>query len=434
MNMGKLFYDAMPPLSVPYRFFITAATFAILVGALLLFIHPQELSSRWSTLTIALTHGVTLGFMLMVMIGSMFQVLPVAAGVNLPNPRKLSAWVHVCLTTGVIALVSGFIITNHLLLSLGAIALFMALTGFVGALFKRLPQLPKTPTGTSLKLAAVSLAVTIVFGLSFVLAWIKPELFPTFRLWTDVHLMWGIVGWTLLLIMGVSFLVIPMFYVTPDYPKWLAQWLPSAIFVQLILSTFVQSNLLQVVLALSVSLYPIYTLRIIEQRKRRTKDVTLLFWQTAMLSLLVALLMFVFSSLFPLPLAQAQLHLLMSTVVLVGFILTLITGMLYKIVPFLVWLHLQQTWIKQPGVKMPLSNMQDVIDAKSAKNQYRLFMLTCVVIYLVTAGIQDAWVIKFAGVMLITTYGYLLFHLLQAYRLSIQLSSRMAQELAALKQ
>ena len=43
-----------------------------------------------------------------------------------------------------------------------------------------------------------------------------------------VSLMLG--GWVLLLIVGVSYQVVPMFQLTPNYPKWLTATLAPAIF------------------------------------------------------------------------------------------------------------------------------------------------------------------------------------------------------------
>jgi len=216
------------------------------------------------------------------------------------------------------------------------------------------------------------------------MSWLEPEYFPDFRSWTNIHLLWGIIGWAFLLVMAVSFQIIPMFYVTPDYPKWVSHFLPALIILQLIvfsitkLLTLSEPNIILMqfemfLITLTVSSYAIYTLFLLGQRKRKALDVTIWFWKTAMTSFIVAAVIFI-GNIFYQGQYQQQIELFLAVLVLVGFALALITGMLLKIVPFLVWLNIQQKWIKHPSRKMPLSNMQQVIPLKVAKRQYFLFI------------------------------------------------------------
>lgn len=424
-------YDEMPPLSVPYRFFLTAPVFAIVVGLLLMSANPGELASRWTPLMLGATHGLTLGFMLTIMLGALFQILPVAAGVSLPHPKRLAALVHLCLIVGVSGLTLGFILSKPVLLGLGGIGLFLALGSFFAALIRPLLRTNTTPTTRAMRLALLSLLITLVMGLVFVMGWVDPNTMPSFRLWTNIHLMWGLVGWVLLLVMGVSFVVVPMFYVAPDYPKWLSERLPLAIFAQLVILSFVQFSppavtALLILLAVTISAFPICTLRLFANRKRKIKDTTIMFWQTAMFAILTALLLLITSVVVSADI-RAKVELLMSTIIVFGFVLALITGMLYKIVPFLVWQHLQKIWMKNPGRRMPISNMQQIIGNRAAKIQFWLFMAMCIPVYALMAGFQQVWLVRLTGVMLIICYGFLLVQLVKAWMLSRRLSLGMSQ-------
>jgi hypothetical protein len=55
-----------------------------------------------------------------------------------------------------------------------------------------------------------------------------------------------------------------------------------------------------------------------------------------------------------------------------GFIFSIMTGMLYKIVPFLVWFHLNAKGY------MSIPTMNDMIDKRLSKAQFVLFMLSLV--------------------------------------------------------
>jgi len=99
--------------------------------------------------------------------------------------------------------------------------------------------------------------------------------------------------------------------------------------------------------------------------------------------------------------------------------------MLLKIIPFLVWLNIQQKWIKHPSRKMPLSNMQQVIPIKVAKLQYYLFVAILPVMIIIFAGYNPVWIIKIAAIQLIVTFAYLFYNLLKAKALYNRLDNQL---------
>ena len=74
-----LSFEQAPPFSLPLRFFLTAPLF-LLAAAVLIVLAPDALASRWTPQALALTHALTLGFLAMVMLGALMQMLPVVAG------------------------------------------------------------------------------------------------------------------------------------------------------------------------------------------------------------------------------------------------------------------------------------------------------------------------------------------------------------------
>jgi hypothetical protein len=75
-------------------------------------------------------------------------------------------------------------------------------------------------------------------------------------------------------------------------------------------------------------------------RRRRQPDVTFLFWRLGMLCLLAAVLAWAAGEALQMQGSQS-LALLLGVLLLPGFAMSVINGMLYKIVPFLLWLTLQ---------------------------------------------------------------------------------------------
>ena len=94
MNLTGLSLDEAPPIRIPLRFFLVAPIFGVLAGILLI-VSPELLSNRWLPATIAFTHLLTLGVGALVMLGALFQVMPVffivggyANAVSLESARR----------------------------------------------------------------------------------------------------------------------------------------------------------------------------------------------------------------------------------------------------------------------------------------------------------------------------------------------------------
>src|SRR5690606_26068836 len=94
---------------------LTAPVFAIAAAVLLLWQGPAALVSRWSPATLALTHLMTLGFLALSMIGSLLQILPVVAGIEVPKPALAARAIHLLLTIGTLALSAAFLWQETLL-------------------------------------------------------------------------------------------------------------------------------------------------------------------------------------------------------------------------------------------------------------------------------------------------------------------------------
>ena len=107
-NQG-LSLDQAPPISVPFRFFLTAPIFAMLIGVMFL-IYPAELiTNRFSSETIAMVHMFTLGVLSMIIFGAMQQMMPVLAGAPIKRAKLFATVVHTFLTLGTIFFVLKFL-------------------------------------------------------------------------------------------------------------------------------------------------------------------------------------------------------------------------------------------------------------------------------------------------------------------------------------
>jgi len=94
-----------------------------------------------------------------------------------------------------------------------------------------------------------------------------------------------------------------------------------------------------------------------------------------------------------------------------GFAATITNGMLYKIVPFLIWFHRFSTLVGK--VKVPL--LKDILPVKRTSGQLlqaALAMLTL----LPGALLQIDWLVRAGAIFWLTSSGWLFLNLIIAFR------------------
>ena len=372
-----LSFEQAPPISVPYRFFLTAPLFGAVAGLILAWGGPAALESRWSSAALAMTHLIVVDFMLQAMCGSLLQFVAVVAGANIWRPRLVAAVVHPLITAGAIFLASAFLFGQPFLFLLAALAFVTALGLFLTVMAIALLRTPARGMSIHvLRLAVLGLLVTVVLGATLALmlglnGHLQLE-GPLLAL-INVHVAWGLGGWALMLVIGVSYLVVPMFQLTPAYPLWLTRLLPGGLFFVLCLWSLQlfakQPQAWQGSVAMAgmvlAGWYAVTTLWLQSRRRRRQTDVTFIFWRAAMLSLIAIVLSWIVFAAVPQWGEHPRAPLWLGVLALPGLFLSVITGMLYKIMPFLNWLHLQQ----RGGTAMPPPNMKQMMGQASMRGQ-----------------------------------------------------------------
>ncbi len=233
--------------------------------------------------------------------------------------------------------------------------------------------------------------------------------------WTNVHLVWGFVAWAGVLLAAVGCVVVPMFQQTPNYPDWFVRGFSVSTLALVLLWTGAQwvgwaggTVVFSMALVLVVGSFACITLRLQRVRKRPTFDAVQRLWQVAMLSVLAACVVWLLAH-FSLWVNQWRgWPLLFGVLLLFGSFMSVMVGMLYKIVPFLVWLHLQN---RGAGVLMA-PNTKKVLDARHMNGQMYSHLVALVLLLAATGWPQ--WLVYPAGVALVLSNAWLLRNLLAA--------------------
>jgi len=372
MALPGLLFEQAPPISVPLRFFLVAPWFGVAAALMLALAGPDSLASRWDPSAVAATHLLTLGVLAMCMIGALMQMLPVVAGAALTRPNRLAWLIQPPLMLGVLLLAWGFTAgrTEILLAALAPLAL--ALFAFVGvALSAMASAAAKNATITAMRLALAALALTVSLGLLAAWTYAGRTGLPLPTL-ADIHLGWGLLGWIGILVVGVAYQVVPMFQMTPPYPLaltrslgWLMAGGPAAFSLGRSFELEWLTRGTTMILFAGFALFAATTLRLQRQRRRPLPDITLRFWRVAMVSLLASGAVWLLGLIAPPIAASPRQPLVLGILWLMGFAWSAVNGMLYKIVPFLVWLHLQSQ--RPPRGTTP--NMKQVIAETATRRQ-----------------------------------------------------------------
>ena len=429
-----LSFEQAPPISVPFRFFLTAPLFGMAAGLLLLWQGPAALASRWTGVALALTHLIAVGFMLQAMCGALLQMLPVAAGANIWQPQRVTHLTHAGLTIGTLLLLAGFLSEQALFFRIAVPFMTISLGAFAVIVLVGLFRTPaKGPTIVALRIAVCGLIITISLGATLASTFGWQLALPLTEI-THVHAAWGLGGWSLLLVAGVGYLVVPMFQLTPPYPGWFTRGFSVALFFLLAAWSISwlplqRPDALQAALACAAALlavaFAIVTLRLQGQRRRKVAEPTLLFWRLAMVCLILAAAGVALQQLKP---GEGEDYagtpFLLGVLLMVGVFMPVISGMLYKIMPFLNWLHLQK--IGKPGLVVP--NMRQMIPEPRMTMQLRLHLAA---LLLLLGAVPLPWLVYPGGLALIASCAWLEWNVVEAARNYARFKDELAEKLAA---
>ena len=231
----------------------------------------------------------------------------------------------------------------------------------------------------------------------------------------NLHAGWGWMGWAAVLLAAASWVVVPMFQITPAYPggferrfSYVALTMAGAWSVVEYLELGVARFILGVAVVAVIASFAAITLQLQRASKRARFDANQHCWRIAMLCALAACAVWLLAMLLPAFGEWMGWPLLCGVLLLFGGFMTVIVGMLYKIVPFLIWLHLQNAGAR----RVIAPNMKKIIAEQAMDRQVRAHFAACALA--LAAVFWPGWFVYPAGVALMLANGWLLRNLLSA--------------------
>ena len=407
-NNSGLSLNQAPPIEVVLRLFFVGSLFGIVLSLMLFFWH-NELANISAPHTLAIIHTFTLGVMASFMLGALFQMMPVLCGVHIKAPIDLSIRVYVTLSIGVIFLVTAFI--N------GAVSLYILASIFLGysllisayVMIKQLLSIKHSNSSRGMLLALVALSITAILGIILVYIRAGFNLPFDYLAIKSIHYSFGLFGWIALLIISVAFQVVEMFYVTPKYSEKYAKYITIALFSLLLLYAIMKyldlgvASIIPYILAIIVGINAAITLIKFKQKKRPINDASIFFWIVGMVSLMLFSITFL-----------VGLPIFISAEFFAFFALSILFAMSYKIVPFLVWFHLNA----KGYFDAPM--MHEVISPKYAKINFWIY-LSSIILFLI--AIKFSIIFYIGSFLLLLSFcmlSYSIYRALEKYNFTLK--------------
>jgi hypothetical protein len=373
----------VPSISVPLRFVVTGL-FSLLLATVLMVFRPELLTSyHYNQHIVALTHLIVLGWATSVVMGAVYQLVPVALETRLYSER-LARWQFTFHWVGCAGMVWMFWGWNMKHVGHFGSVFAVGITLYVYNVVRTLARVPRwNVIATAIASSVFWLTLTVLIGLSVaagkciyeyetpasqvgaVRAMLRGlQSLGAFMGRFDqlgamhAHAHLGILGCFVMLIVGISYRLIPMFTISqlqnPRRAAW-SVWLLNGGLAGVFVCVLLRSPwkpFFGAVITAALVLYALEVRAMLKARHRRVLDGPVRQFLGALWLLVPVVILGGLLSWPGLPLTAftGQLETLYAYLAVLGVVSGAILAMLYKIVPFLVWFGRYSTLIGRQKV------------------------------------------------------------------------------------
>lgn len=371
-----------PSSSVVIPHFIFGGISLVILAVLLILADTNLLKAYFNTKLIAITHIAVLGWASMIVFGALYQLVPVVFETALFSEKlaKITFWFS-CFS--VLFLSYSFWVGSYVeLLPYASVCMFFSLLLFVvniGLTYSNagLKNIKSTFVITSVLWLLITELIGTIIALNF-----------KFNFLTEIHLHYlkihatvGLIGWFVLLIIGVGSTLIPMFLISHELKEkklTFAYYLINGGLIIAILNWFLFQNsivdyLIPTLIIAGILFFISFIYDSYKKRLRKKLDVGM---QYSMLAIAAVFMPFVLIGFIVLNTA-IEVEFLYRIVTFYGFsiifglITTLILGQTYKTLPFIVWLNKYQKLVGKTKTPLP----RELYSEKIATIQFILYFI-----------------------------------------------------------
>ena len=356
-----------PSVWVVVPHFLLGAISFLVAAVFIVFNYEAFLGYHLSGPVLSVVHILVLGWVTMIIFGALYQLIPVVMEVKLYS-EKLAYTSLAGLVIGLFFLIAAFLgyrfqLTNNFIvggsLIIGAVVLFV-----VNILTTAISSPKRSISKSYIMASAVYFLLTVLMGL-FIVINLSYNLLPVaHNVFLKTHAVIGLVGWFLLLIIGVASKLMPMFLIVHKTREDLLKWgfyLINAGIIIIFVATFFQQvtvfvDVAAFVLILSgLVMFLLFNYDVFSHRMRKKLDVGMKLSAIGFVMLVFSILSFI-ATYFGNPalgLPPGRIEIVSGLLLIYGFFTGLILGQTYKTLPFIIWLYNYQAVVGRQKTPLP---------------------------------------------------------------------------------
>lgn len=348
MNVSPNF---SPSIKLMKPYFIFSSFFYLLSMFVLLFINPN--STLKDLEIIAWVHLYMIGFIMMAIFSAMAQLGPIIVE-TAHHTVKVFKYIWIFLILGLALILYGFYI-NLQYLTYGGLLVLVAMSTYAIEFLLTLKNAKrKTAITKAMIMSNIFLLLGIISGIIMALGFNGiVEIDPNTLL--SAHIFGLIVGFVILLIMGISIVLIPMFgfckRISDNQFRYSFYTLSLGVITMIISPIFLSVYLQNIAYLLTVAAIILYLYQLFKMTSSRARTVHDIWAKSMYVGFISFIISFALLCSYLINENETVLKLGMW-LMFVGFFGFLIIGNYYKIVPFLVWFQIYSPLIEEKSVPM----------------------------------------------------------------------------------
>jgi hypothetical protein len=369
--LNNLQTDKAPSLQVVVPPFIFGALSFFILTILILLAGSDMLGPYFAGKMLAITHLAVLGWSTMIVLGALYQLVPVVFETALFSEKlaKVTFW---SFAVSIILLVYAFWNSDFgIFLIYAASLMFSSLTLFVINILLSKSNGKRNIQSWYVSSAVTWLLLTALLGLLMAFNF-KYTFFSQIHLhYLKIHAHLGLIGWFVSLIVGISSTLIPMFLVSHQLDEnklKVAFYLINGGLALLSLDWLILGGTLLVpaywlAISCGILFYLAFIKDAYKKRLRKGLDTGMKYTMLAILSMLVPIIL----SILILLISDIESSFLLNATTLYGFsiifglITPIILGQTYKTLPFIIWLSKYKEYVGKHKTAMPKDLYSEIV-------------------------------------------------------------------------
>ena len=405
--MSTLNSNNAPDASVVKPHFIFGSLALFILSIMIILADSNLLDSYFNNKIIAITHMAVLGWAIMIVFGALYQLIPVVFETSLYSEKlaKFTFWLS---GFSVLFLTYSFWIGAYTsLLIYASVLMFISLMLFViNVMLSYKDSKLKNISSKFVITAVFWLAITELIGTLIAFNFRLNFLSEIHLHYLKIHATIGLIGWFLLLIIGVGSTLIPMFLVSHELnDKKLKNAYYFINFGLIALSInwfFVHHNFIDVFFWLSIVIGILFFMSFVyDSYKKRMRKVLDIGMRHTMLSIISVVLPIVISLVVTIGFGIEQILIfrvitIYGFSIIFGFITTLILGQTYKTLPFVIWLDKYKGLVGKTKTPMP----RELYSEKIANIHFYIYLLF-IASMIIGIFFNKIWLVRVGGYLLL---------------------------------